>query len=142
MPRARLSVQRWILCTHCDNPLEVAGDAKSVNCHHCHKRVITEAMKVKDYVAVRRFHTANRMQITKKGIVYASVRADDLDVDGVLEGNVLALGGIHLTKRAKVKGDLRALTLVFDVGATYCGELRIGPDEVPELDKLRYPDQD
>ncbi len=141
MPRARVPVQRWILCTHCDNPLEVSGDAKSVNCRHCHKRVITEALKVKDYVAVRRFNTANRMHITKKGIVYASVRADDLEVDGVLEGNALALGGIRLSKRARVKGDLRASTLAIEVGASYCGELRIGPAEVPELENLPGPDE-
>jgi hypothetical protein len=88
--------KRRILCVHCSRPLEVDVGAKSVNCRHCHKRVITEALTVKDYVAVRRFETANRLHITKKGIVYAAVRADDLVVDGVLEGSALALGGRHL----------------------------------------------
>jgi cytoskeletal protein CcmA (bactofilin family) len=111
--------------------------AKSVNCRHCHKRVITEALTVKDYVAVRRFNTANRMHITKKGIVFASVRADDLEVDGVLEGDVVSFGGIHLGKRARVKGDLRALRLSVELGAALVGDVRIGPEQVPELDALR-----
>ena len=116
--------------------LEVDVGAKSVNCRHCHKRVITEELTVKDYVAVRRFETANRMIITKKGIVYAAVRADHLEVDGVLEGSALALGTIRLTKRARVKGPLRGLALAVDVGATLVGDVRIGPDEVPELARL------
>lgn len=136
MPRGSASTQRRILCTHCSLVLEVDEAAKSVNCRHCHKRVITESLTVKDYVAVRKFHTANGMRITKKGIVYASVRADDLEVDGVLEGDALAMNGIRLTKRAKVKGNLRARTLSIQPGASFVGEMRIGPDCVPELDVL------
>ena len=137
MANGSTSARRRILCTHCALPLEVDEAAKSVSCRHCHKRVITEALTVKDYVAMRRLNTANRMHITKKGIVFASVRADELAVDGVLEGNVLSLGGIHLGKRARVKGDLRALRLSVDVGAAFVGEMRIGPGQVPELDALR-----
>lgn len=137
LPNGSTSARRRILCTHCALPLEVDEAAKSVNCRHCHKRVITEALTVKDYVAVRRFNTANRMHITKKGIVFASVRADDLEVDGVLEGNVLSLGAIHLGKRARVKGDLRGLRLSVELGAALVGDVRIGPDQVPELDALR-----
>lgn len=136
MPVGSTPSLRHILCTHCNLPLEVDRAAKSVSCRHCHKRVITEALTVKDYVAVRRFHTANRMRITKKGIVFASVRADDLQVEGVLEGEVLALGAIRLSKHAKVKGKIRARRLEMAVGATLVGEVRIGPDCVPELDNL------
>ena len=107
-----------------------------MNCRHCHQRVITESMTVKDYVAVRRFHTANAMRITKKGIVYASVRADELDVEGVLEGAALALGAIRLRKSARVKADLRGTRLVVDVGATLVGDVRIGPAQVPEVGAL------
>lgn len=112
-----------------------------MSCHHCHQRVVTEALTVKDYVAVRRFNTANRMRITKKGIVYAAVRADDLEVEGVLEGGAMAMGLIHLKKTAKVKGDLRASRLAVDWGATFVGELNIGPDAVPELANLETLDE-
>jgi hypothetical protein len=128
--------RRWILCTYCDLPLEIAAEAKSVNCHHCHKRVITEAMVVKEYVAVRRFAVANSMHITKKGIVYASVRADDLQVDGILEGDALALGAARLTKKSRVKGNLRATSLDLELGASFVGHLAIGRDQVPELEAL------
>ncbi len=139
MPRPRAPSRRRTLCTHCDRPLDLDAQAKSVSCPHCHQRVITEALDVKDYVAVRKFHTANRMRITKKGIVYASVRADDLVVEGVLEGSALAMGTIRLGKRSKVKADLRATRLVVDEGAVFAGRLLIGPSQVPELERLGEP---
>lgn len=136
MARARLTGPRRILCTHCDRPLDVDAAAKSVNCLHCHQRVVTEALTVKDYVAVRRFNTANAMRITKKGIVYASVRADELDIEGVLEGAAFALGPIRLKKSARVKADLRGTHLAVAIGATLVGDIQIGPGAVPELDRL------
>jgi LSD1 subclass zinc finger protein len=101
MARTNGAARRRILCTSCDLPLEVATEAKSVNCVHCNTRVITEEMTVGEYVAVRRFSTANRMRITKKGKVYASVRADALEVDGFLQGDAVALEGIRLSRRAR-----------------------------------------
>lgn len=133
MPRAREPTTRRILCTHCDNPLEIASGAKSVNCRYCHQRVITEPLVVKDYVAMRRLSVANRIRITKKGIVFSAVKADDLQVEGVLEGQAVAWGTIHLKKTARVKAALRARSLAVDVGAQLVGEMRIGPREVPEV---------
>lgn len=127
---------RHTLCTQCDRPLDVDASAKSVNCPHCNTRVITEAMVVDAYVAVRRFATANRMRITKKGIVYAAVRADALEVEGVLHGDAVALTSIRVGKGANVRGSLRAATLAFDPSATFVGEVRVGPAEIPEADGL------
>ena len=127
---------RRVLCTSCDAPLTIDAAAKSVSCPHCHQRVVTESVTVKDYVAVRRFFVANAMRITKKGMVYAAVRADDLRVDGLLQGEALALGRMHLSKHARVSGELRATYLRVDAGAAISGDVRIGPDEVPELDVL------
>ena len=136
MSRARAPEQRLTLCTSCDGPLEVATLAKSVSCPHCNTRVVTEAMDVDGYVAVRRFATANRMHITKKGIVFASVRADDLEVDGTLTGDALSMTGIRIGRTAKVRGDLRAAWLSLAEGAQFSGALRIGPHELPELERL------
>ena len=130
---------RRTLCTQCDRPLDVDAGAKSVNCLHCNTRVVTEAMTVDSYVAVRRFATANRMRITKKALVYASVRADELEIDGFLQGEALALSGIRVLKNARVAASLRAATLSLEPGATLSGDLRIGPDQVPEAQLLLGP---
>ncbi len=133
---ARAPQRRRILCTSCDLAFEIAAEAKSVNCPHCHTRVITEALDVDGYVAVRRFTTANRMHVKKKGRVYASVRADSLEIDGFLQGEGMALHGIRLGKHALVTGNLRATSLALEYGATLVGHVSIGPDAVPELQNL------
>jgi cytoskeletal protein CcmA (bactofilin family) len=128
--------RRRILCTSCDLAFEIAAEAKSVNCPHCHTRVITEALDVDGYVAVRRFTTANRMRVKKKGRVYAALRADALEIDGFLQGDALALHGIRVGKTAVIAGSLRATTLALDAGATLVGHVVIGPDAVPEIQNL------
>jgi cytoskeletal protein CcmA (bactofilin family) len=136
MPRTREPEHRTTLCTTCDGPLTVSTLAKSVSCPHCNTRVITESMDVDGYVAVRRFATANAMRIAKKGIVVAAVRADVLEVVGTLTGDATSMTGITIARTAKVKGDLRASWLRLEEGASFAGHLAIGPEHVPELERL------
>ena len=137
MARTKIPVERRILCTTCARPLDISGAAKSVSCKHCNARVVTEAMTIKEYMAVRRVSLANKVHITRKGLVYASVHAEDIVVEGQLQGDLFALHNIHVGKKAQIKGDLRASWLSVDEGATIEGHMRIGPDEVPELEGLR-----
>src|SRR5262245_4450883 len=123
---------RRTLCTQCNGVLDVADEAKSVNCRHCHTRVVTEPLVVAEYVAVRRFSTANRMRITKKGKVYGSVRADELEIEGFLHGDATSMSGLRLKSTAHVTGNVRAAWLVLEPGATLVGDVRVGPDQVPE----------
>jgi hypothetical protein len=131
MGRSRTPTERRILCTHCDGTLVVASEAKSVSCRHCNQRVVCEPITVKEYVAVRTFRTANAMHITKKGLVYAAVRAEDLRIEGYLQGEATALGAAVLSRTARVIGNLRARTLVVEEGAVLTGDVAVGPDEVP-----------
>src|SRR5262245_17003902 len=128
---------RRTLCTQCDGPLDVLEEAKSVVCRHCGGRVVVEALEVTEYVAMRRFATANTMHLKKKAKIYAAVRADALTIDGFLQGEAVSLSSLHITKTAHVAGAVRALTLSIDPGATLIGEVRIGRDQVPELENLR-----
>ena len=137
MARTREPDHRWTLCTSCDRALQIATSAKSVNCPHCHTRVITEALDVDGYVAVRRFATANRMHITKKGIVFAAVRADALRVDGTLQGDAVSMTG-HRARQGR-EGPRHAPRRRGSASRTapcLSGEVAIGPDEVPELQNL------
>lgn len=127
---------RVSLCTQCNEVLEFADEAKSVNCRHCNTRVVTEALDLSEYVAVRRVATANRVRITKKGKVFAAVRADAVEIEGFLQGDVVSLSGIRIRKTAHVKGDLRCAWLSLEPGAVLVGDLRVGPQEVPEVGSL------
>ncbi len=128
--------QRRILCTNCDEPLLIAAGAKSVSCTSCHKRVITEAAVIKEYVAVRKYYIANDMHIRKKGLVYASLRAESIRIDGFLQGDALAMVSIYVSKTAKINGDLRAPSIKIEKGATITGTIRVGAKQVPELKNL------
>lgn len=132
MARDLSPAEREIHCTQCDGRLVVAAEAKSVSCIHCHQRVVCEALVVKEYVAVRVFRTANSMHITRKGIVYAAVRAETLRIEGQLQGEAVALDSMHVGKTARIVGDLRAARLRLDEGATLCGEVCVGEsDPIP-----------
>jgi len=139
MARQRPPHERRILCTSCGGLLVVAGVAKSVNCHHCNGRVICEELQIDDYVAVRNLRTANRIHIKKRGHVVAAVWCEDLVVDGKLRGDAIALGAIHLTRRARVEGGLRGTSLQVEEGATVRGVMRIGPEHIPEHEALLAP---
>jgi hypothetical protein len=116
--------------------LVVSDQAKSVSCKHCNGRVICERIEVKDFVAVRKFRTANVMHIKRKGRVHASVWAEELLIEGSLLGEGTALGAIRLSRKAQVTGPLRATSLEVEPGATIVGEMRIGPEHVPERETL------
>ena len=135
MARQRATRKRLTLCTSCDEPLYVDVTAKSVSCAACNQRVICEPLSIKEYIAVRYLKVANTVEITKKGFVVACVRADDLTVDGRLKGEAIVLQRIHLKKKAEVIGNVRARSLRLDLGAKLVGDVRIGPDEMPELER-------
>jgi hypothetical protein len=139
MARAKPPHDKRILCTSCGGLLVVSSEAKSVSCSHCNQRVICERLDVKDYVAVRKFRTANLMHIRKKGIVYASVWAEHLVIDGVLQGDAAALHTIRLGRKARVTADLRAQSLEVAAGAQLAGTVQIGREFVPELEHLNQP---
>jgi hypothetical protein len=134
VPRA--PERRRILCTSCDLPSEIAAEAKSVNCPHCHSRIVTEALDVDGYVAVRKFGTANRLHVKRKGRVYAALRAESLELDGFLQGEAVALHGIRVGAKAVIAGNLRSSSLSLEYGATLVGHVAVGPDLVPELQNL------
>jgi cytoskeletal protein CcmA (bactofilin family) len=94
---------------------------------------VTEELDVAEYVAVRLFATANRMRITKKGKVFADVRADDLTIEGFLHGHATALSTIRLSKSAHVTGGVRAPTLVVEPGATLVGDVRVGLESMADI---------
>ncbi len=104
-----------------------------MNCRHCNSRVVTEALDVAEYVAVRLFATANSMRIAKKGKVFADVRADELTIEGFLHGHATALSLIRLTKSAHVTGGVRATSLAVEIGATLVGDVRIGLESMADI---------
>ncbi len=56
-----------VICTHCEQPSEVARRAMSIFCPHCKKRLILEDFKITSYYAVREFFTCGDILVERKG---------------------------------------------------------------------------
>ena len=123
---------REVVCTHCDRAIEIPATAMSVNCRHCHRRVIIEDLKIKAYHAVVRLATAGRVEILKKAQVVAQVRVNDLIVEGGVKGDVTALGVVKVGKKGSIQGDVSCRRLTVDLGATLQGFFRVDPEFVPQ----------
>ncbi len=67
------------------------------------------------------------------GQVQATIRAREVEVQGVVKGNVEAGGRITLRKSAKVVGDLKMAGVVIEDGANFKGSIDITrpQDEAP-----------
>ncbi|MEL7473126.1 MAG: polymer-forming cytoskeletal protein [Planctomycetota bacterium] len=58
----------------------------------------------------------------------AAIEAQNVIVDGAIQGNVTAGQRLTLNTKARIAGDLVATTLVVAEGATLQGHCRVGPD--------------
>ena len=121
-----------MVCTHCERAIEIPATAMSVNCRHCHNRVIIEDMKIKAYHSVVRLATAGKVEVAKNAHVIAQVRVNELQVNGSVKGDVTALERIKISKKGSIVGDVASRTLAVEAGATLEGHFNIGPDAVPE----------
>lgn len=117
---------KHVTCTHCGHDLEVARRAMSTACPHCHKRLILEDYKVDSYYAVRDFSTSGDIVVEKKGHVVAPIKAANLTVKGKVQGAVVALGEVKLTKTGYLKGEIAARSLSVEAGGFLDAFLRIG----------------
>ncbi len=122
---------KWVTCTHCERPTEVAVRAMSVFCPHCKKRLILEDFKINSYYAVREFSTCGDVVVEKKGHVVAPIKAGSLTVMGKVQGRVTACGQVRIKKSGWFKGELEAPCLLVECGAVLDGFVRIGPSARP-----------
>lgn len=123
---------REVVCTHCDHTIEIPATAMSVNCRHCHKRVIIEDVKIKAYHAVKRLATAGMVEVAKKAQVVAEVRVNDLIVEGSVKGNVTALGLIRIGKKGAIIGNVACRRLSVQAGGSLVGHVTVDPGFAPE----------
>jgi len=123
---------REVLCTHCDRPIDIPATAMSVNCRHCHRRVIIEDVRIKGYHAVMRLATAGRVEVAKRAQVVAQVRVNDLAVEGGVKGDITAVGRVSIGKKGWIQGDVNCRSLAVQPGAALHGFYRVDPSFTPE----------
>lgn len=64
----------------------------------------------------------------------ATIDAGRVLVDGVVEGNITAKEKVQLNAKARVVGDITALTLVVSEGASFTGHCRVGADAAKRIE--------
>lgn len=126
LPSQRATGFKKVVCTHCGHESEAGKRAMSVSCPKCHKRIILENLKIRTYYAVSEFATSGDVVIEKKGHVVAPIRADNVLIKGRVHGEIDARGRVTISKTGQMKGDVTALALVIENGASLDGFLRIG----------------
>lgn len=62
----------------------------------------------------------------EKGFVKGDLSATDIVIEGIVEGNVKAVGRILLSQSGSLIGNAEARRLVVSEGATLSGNLKIG----------------
>jgi DNA-directed RNA polymerase subunit RPC12/RpoP len=122
---------REVVCTHCERRIEIPATAMSVSCRYCHRRVIIEDLEIKTYHAVLRVATAGRVEVQKKGTLVADVRVNELEVEGNVKGNVVALDRVAVGKKASIEGNVSCRSLSVEPGAKLQGHFRVDPSFVP-----------
>jgi hypothetical protein len=133
---------REVICTHCDCPIDIPATAMSVSCRHCHRRVIIEDLQIKSYHAVTRLATAGRVDVAKRGKLVAKVRVREMVVDGQVEGDVIALDRLEISKKAAVIGDVCCRRLTVHLGARLAGHFTVDPNFTPEIARPDEEDGD
>ena len=75
------------------------------------------------------------LHIAKRGTLLGDSRGNEMQIDGVVEGNASAHNCITLGRNARVQGTLRAKSIVLTPGAQFSGEIEmevILPEELLE----------
>ena len=85
---------------------------------------------------------AGNVVIGPDGLVEGQVAGRDVSIAGSVTGNVAATGTVQLNAGAKLLGDLEAVSVAIEEGATFRGKCMIGPGEkTPVLSSARLVDK-
>lgn len=85
---------------------------------------------------------AGNVMIGPEGLVEGQVAGRDVNIAGAVTGNVVAQGVVQLNAGAKLLGDLEALSIAIEEGATFKGKCTISPGEkTPVLSSARLVDK-
>lgn len=75
-----------------------------------------------------KINAKGELQVADSATCRASVEANKVVVDGIIEGNVAARERIELNSKAKMKGDLTSARLIVAEGASLVGHVTVGPE--------------
>jgi cytoskeletal protein CcmA (bactofilin family) len=72
------------------------------------------------------FKCDKRLVIGEKGKIEGQVAASEAVILGMIVGNIVVDGTLHLKSSAKINGDISTKYLIVDEGAAYNGQCKVG----------------
>ena len=75
------------------------------------------------------------LHIAKRGTLLGNSQGNEMQIDGVVEGNAVAHNSITLGRHARVQGKLKAKSVILNPGAQFSGEIEMDvilPEELLE----------
>jgi cytoskeletal protein CcmA (bactofilin family) len=73
-------------------------------------------------------NASGSVHIGGSALVEGNVSGVDVQIAGIVNGNVSAAGGLMLFGSAKLSGDVKAASMEVEKGASYKGNMAIGPE--------------
>lgn len=72
------------------------------------------------------FSCTKRLVMGETAQIEGNVMAQDATIMGIIKGEVIVKGNLHLKSSAFIEGNIQAKTMIVDEGARYVGECKIG----------------
>lgn len=126
---------RTVQCYHCRKAFDVPARAMSISCPWCYQRVTLDDMVIKDTCWTSKVQTCGRVHVKKKGVLVASLveACEGIYVEGVVDGNIVCHGPVHVGPKARIKGTLKAPSIQVEPGGEIDGGFLQIASERPTL---------
>lgn len=80
-----------------------------------------------DGTLVGTLQTNGRLVLGPASKVTGGVNSPNIDIYGMVEGNIVSTGIVILRKDSKIKGTITTVTMMVEAGATFNGESKMVP---------------
>lgn len=82
-------------------------------------------------------HIEDSFTVGETGSVIGDIVSEDVIIAGKVIGNIISSGSVHIMGTAKIKGDVQAINITIDEGASINGKYTIGkPDKDFEFEPV------
>ena len=73
------------------------------------------------------------LRVGETGVLTSSIEASEVSISGVVEGDIVATGPVHVRAGARLKGNVKGESIAIDQGAEFSGRLDCEFELPPEL---------
>lgn len=129
-PQPKPGLHKNVTCPYCEHRERVSEYAFSVACRHCNRRIELRDLDIRSHLR-ENIHSGSVVRILPSGSVRGTVRANEVIVQGSVNGDVVAGERLRIAATGVVRGNLRTRRLEMEEGARFHGDANIGEQAFP-----------